>query len=90
MIPVFDDEEKNRLAAFLAISEDAWDLDGCMKLLAQFEDCRERQKDTSINKIKAAEEIKDNKLLLELLREKQIQARNKRSNNLIALGGETQ
>ncbi|MBU1570533.1 MAG: DNA primase [Proteobacteria bacterium] len=90
MIPVFDDDEKNRIAAFLAISEDAWDRDGCMKLMAQFEDCRERQKDTSINKIKAAEEIKDNKLLLELLREKQIQARKKRSNNLIALGGETQ
>jgi DNA primase len=90
MIHVFDDDEKNRIAAFLAINEDAWDHDGCMKLVAQFEDCRERQKDTSTNKIKAAEEIKDDKLLLELLREKQIQARKKRSNNLNAAGGETQ
>lgn len=90
MIPVFDDDEKNRIAAFLAINEEAWDHDGCMKLVAQFEDCRERQKDTSTNRIKAAEEIKDGKLLLELLREKQIQARKKRSNNLNASGGETQ
>ncbi len=90
MMPVFDDDEKNRIAAFLAIREDVWDHDGCMKLVAQFEDCRERQKDTIINRIKAAEEIKDNKLLLELLREKQIQARKKRSNNLNAPGGETQ
>jgi len=90
MIHVFDDDEKNRIAAFLAINEDAWDHDGCMKLVAQFENCRERQKDTSTNKIKAAEEIKDDKLLLELLREKQIQARKKRSNNLNASGGETQ
>jgi len=34
--------------------------------------------------------MKDNKLLSELLREKQIQARKKRSNNLNASGGETQ
>ncbi|MFO7665727.1 MAG: DNA primase [Desulfobacterales bacterium] len=90
MVPVFDDDEKNRIAAFLAINEDVWDHDGCMKLVAQFEDCRKRQKDTSTDKIKAAEEIKDDKLLLELLREKQIQARKKRSNNLNASGGETQ
>jgi len=90
MVFFFDDAEKNRIAASLAICEDLWDRDGCMKLVAQFEDCRERQKDTSINRIKAAEEINDNKLLLELLREKQIQARKKRSDNLNASGGETQ
>ena len=90
MLPVFDDDEKNRIAAFLAIREGVWNLDGCMKLVEQFENCRERQDDTIINKIKAAEEMKDNKLLLELLREKQIQARKKRANNLNASGGETQ
>jgi len=90
VMPVFDDDEKNRLAAFLAIREDVWNYDGCIKLLEQFENCRKRQDDTIINKIKAAEEMKDNKLLSELLREKQIQARKKRSNNLNASGGETQ
>lgn len=89
-IPVFDDDEKNRIAAYLAIRDDEWDYDGCMKLVSQFENCRERQKDTITDKIKAAEETKDDKLLLELLREKQIQARKKRSNNLNASGGETQ
>jgi DNA primase len=84
MMPVFDDDEKNRIAAFLAIKEEVWSRDGCFKLLEQFEGCRERRNDSIVNKIKAAEEIKDNKLLLELLREKQIQARKKRSNNLNA------
>lgn len=90
MMPVFDDDEKNRIAAFLAIREEAWSRDGCIKMLEQFEGCRERRNDSIINKIKAAEDIKDNKLLLELLREKQIQARKKRSNNLNASGGGTQ
>ena len=90
MLPVFDDDEKNRIAAFLAIREGVWNRDGCTKLVEQFENCRERQDDTIINKIKVAEEMKDNKLLLELLREKQIQARKKRANNLNASGGETQ
>jgi DNA primase len=90
MVPFFEDAEKNRIAASLAIREEIWDRKGCIKLLAQFEYCHERQKDKSIKRIKAAEEIKDNKLLLELLREKQIQARKKRANNLNASGGETQ
>jgi DNA primase len=90
IVPFFEDAEKNRIAASLSIREDVWNHDGCIKLLAQFEYCQERRKDTSISRIKAAEEIKDNKLLLELLREKQIQARKKRANNLNASGGETQ
>jgi len=56
--------------------------------MAQFEYSRKRHKDTSTKKIKAAEETKDEKLLLELLREKQIQALKKKKYNLKSSGGE--
>ncbi|MDQ1331019.1 MAG: primase [Thermodesulfobacteriota bacterium] len=88
VMQAFDDEEQNRIAAFLAINDDAWTREGCIRLMAQFEYSRKRQKDTSTKKIKAAEEIKDEKLLLELLKEKQIQALKKKKNNLKASGGE--
>jgi hypothetical protein len=88
VIQLFDDTEKNRIAAFLAINEDSWTMDGCMRLMTQFESSRKRHKDTSTKRIKAAEETKDEKLLLELLREKQIQAREKREYNLKASGGD--
>jgi len=89
VMQVFDDEEKNRMAAFLAINEEAWTREGCIRLITQFEYSRKRQKDTSTKKIKAAEETKDEKLLLELLKEKQIQALKKKDYNLKASGGET-
>jgi DNA primase len=89
VMQVFDDEEKNRIAAFLAINEEAWTREGCVRLMTQFENSRKRHKDTSTKKIKAAEDTKDEKLLLELLREKQIQALKKKEYNLKASGGET-
>lgn len=88
IIQDFGDDEKNRIAAFLAITEEAWSREGCLRLMAQFEYSRKRHKDISTKKIKAAEETKDEKLLLELLREKQIQARKNKGNNLKASGGE--
>lgn len=94
-MPVFDDNEKNSIAAFLSIRtylsirDEVWGRKGCLDLIKQFEYIYKRNKDTSIKKIKEAEETKDGKLLLELLREKQIQAKNKRTNSLKALGGET-
>lgn len=86
---LFDDEEKNRIAAFLAINEEEWTREGCIRLMTQFEYSRKRHKDTSTKKIKAAEETKDEKLLLELLREKQVQVLKKREYNLKASGGKT-
>jgi len=78
VMQVFDDEEKNRIAAFLAINEEAWTREGCIRLITQFECSRKRHKDTSTKKIKAAEETKDEELLLKLLREKQVQALKKK------------
>jgi len=89
VIQVFDNEEKDRIAAFLAINEEVWTREGCIRLMTQFESSRKRHADTSTKRIKAAEETKDEKLLLELLREKQIQAQEKKKYNLKASGGET-
>jgi DNA primase len=79
-IPVFDDDEKNSIAACLSIrsslsiKDEVWDRKGCLSLIKQFEFIQKRNKDTSIKRIKEAEETKNGKLLSELLREKQNQA----------------
>ncbi|WP_435547758.1 DNA primase [Desulfobacterium sp. N47] len=88
-IPVFDNNEKNSIVAFLSIKDEVWDNKSCLELIKQFEYIYKRNKDTSIKKIKQAEETNDEKLLLELLRAKQIQAKNKRNSSLKALGGKT-
>ncbi len=90
IMPLFDgDDVKNSIVAFLSIKDEAWDRKSCLRLITQFEFIYKRNKDTSTNKIKEAEETKDDKLLLELLREKQIQAANKKTSRLKALGGKT-
>lgn len=73
-IPVFDNDEKNSIAACLSIKDEVWDHKICLDLIKHFEYIYKLNKDTITDKIKRAEEIKDEKLLLELLREKQIQA----------------
>ncbi|MCJ7615148.1 MAG: hypothetical protein MUO43_01240, partial [Desulfobacterales bacterium] len=73
IINSIDDREKRSIVASLSIGEDQWDSEGCLKLLSQFESTRNRQKKTLLRKIKAAEECNDHKLLLELLKKKQIQ-----------------
>ncbi|MBU3947929.1 MAG: DNA primase [Proteobacteria bacterium] len=94
-MPIFDDDEKNSIAAFLSIRiclsirDEVWGREDCLKLIKHFEYTYKRNEDTSTKKIKEAEETKDGKLLSELLREKQIQAKDKRSNRMKALGGET-
>jgi len=70
-----DDREKKSIVASLSIGEDQWSREGCLKLLSQFESIRNRQEKTLLQKIKAAEESNDDELLLELLKEKQIQVR---------------
>lgn len=74
ILTMIDDKEKRSIAAFLAIGEDFWNREGCLKLMEQFESSRNRYKDTLLQKIRAAEECNDQKLLLKLLREKQIRA----------------
>ncbi len=78
LMVLIDDKDKRSMIASLAIGDDVWEREGCLKLIAQFEFSRNRHedsdKDTLLGRIKKAEERNDNGLLLELLKEKQIQA----------------
>lgn len=66
---------QRELLALLAIEEDCWDREGCLKLLMQFEISHSRSRDDLLIRIKAAEAANDQNLLLELLQQKQIEAR---------------
>ena len=70
-----DDKEKRSLIAHLAIGDDIWDREGCLRLISQYEASRNRRENSLLEKIKVAEQNNDNELLLELLRKKQNQAR---------------
>jgi DNA primase len=65
----------------LAIGGDVWDREGCLRLLAQFESGRKRQKDNLLQKIEAASRNNDQALLLKLLKEKQHRARKRQTIN---------
>ncbi len=75
IMALMDDKEKRRIVASLAIGDDYWDREGCLRLIAQFESSISRRENTLLKKIKAAEDCNDHELLFELLRKKQIQAR---------------
>ena len=65
---------QRELLSLLAIEEDCWDREGCLKLLMQFEISRSRSRDELLNRIKAAEAADDQNLLRELLQQKQSEA----------------
>ena len=67
------DEKLHTLAVGLAMKDNVWDYDGCLKLLQQFERSRNRQQDHLMDEIKSAENENDQALVLELLRKKQMQ-----------------
>ena len=73
IIDSIQDEKMHTLAVGLAMKDNVWDRDGCLKLLQQFERSRNRQKDHLMDEIKSAENENDHALLLELLRKKQTQ-----------------
>jgi len=70
-------EEKRGTATALAIGEDIWEYEGCLKLITQFEASRNRQNKALLQEIKAAEESNNQELLVKLLQQKQTQAKNK-------------
>jgi hypothetical protein len=61
------------MIAALAMEEESWQLEGCIKLITQFIEIRQnsRNKNFIEKQIKEAEKKKDHKLLLKLLIEKQ-------------------
>ena len=88
IISLTDDKLIRNTVASLAIVDEAWEYNGCMKLLQQFETNKTRSNNTLLNKIKAAEKESDYELLLGLLKQKQNQAEKKiAANNLDFAGG---
>jgi DNA primase len=73
IINLVEDKSVQCVAAGLAIGEDVWDREGCLKLMDQFEKSRKRRKNDLLEKIKSAEKNKDDVLLLKLLKQKQIE-----------------
>jgi DNA primase len=87
---VADNEVQRCLISSLAVEEDIWTFDGCIKLLDQFVENCTRIKDDLTLRIKTAEKNGDQDQLLQLLREKQIRAAEKLKNKRIEpAGGKT-
>lgn len=67
-----DKPEQERIISALAMTEEAWEKNGCMKLIAQFIKNGQKRRDRRIlNEIKAAEEKNDQEKLAKLLKQKQ-------------------
>jgi DNA primase len=70
---LIDDKEKRRIIAALALEEESWQFEGCIKLITQFIEIRRNSRNKSFieKQIREAEKKNDQKLLLKLLSEKQ-------------------
>ncbi|MFO7560716.1 MAG: DNA primase [Desulfobacterales bacterium] len=87
LIARIDTPQERQLVAALAIEEDKWDIEGCLKLIKQFKDGRKRKQNNLLMKIKAAEARNDQELLNELLMQR-LKDRKKIQNKLKSAGGE--
>jgi len=81
------DTKSKSIVAALSIQDDSWDFEGCRRLIAQFLTSRTRRQNNLLSKIRAAEENNNLELLLELLKQKQNQARDRQRSNLRSTGG---
>jgi DNA primase len=68
-----ENKDEQSIAAGLAMGENIWNRDGCLKLISQFETGRSRKDNDLLKQIKLAEDNKDHTLLLELLKKRQMQ-----------------
>jgi DNA primase len=67
-----DKPDLERLISSLAMIEESWEKNGCLKLIAQFVKNGQRRRDRQIlDQIKAAEEMNDQETLAKLLKKKQ-------------------
>ncbi len=78
LMNILDDAREQELAAELAIGNELWnhwDRQKCLQLIDQVEKSRARKENTLLQEIKAAEADNNQPLLLQLLKEKQLQAK---------------
>jgi DNA primase len=72
LLSIVDNPEQKQLITALAMIEESWDQEGCLKLIYQFVKSRKRLRDNTIlEQIRAAERKNDQEALEQLLREKQ-------------------
>lgn len=73
IINLIDDKEKRSIIAALALEEESWQFEGCIKLITQFIEIRRNSRNKSFieKQIREAEKKNDHELLLRLLSEKQ-------------------
>jgi DNA primase len=72
LLSIIDNPEQKQLITALAMIEESWDQEGCLKLIYQFVKSRKRLRDNTIlEQIRAAERKNDQEALEQLLREKQ-------------------
>ena len=78
LMSILDNAVEQELAAELAMGNELWshwDRQKCMQLIGQLEKSRAKSRDTLLQRIKAAEAENNQPLLLQLLKEKQLQAK---------------
>jgi DNA polymerase II small subunit/DNA polymerase delta subunit B len=68
---LIEDKEQRDMVASLAIGEDIWNHEACLGIINRFESIRKKNKNTLIDKIKAAEKNNDVELIDKLLNQKQ-------------------
>ena len=74
IISAIENKTERSDAAGLAMGDNVWNRDGCLKLILQFERHLSQNRKKSLQKqIKSAEDNKDHALLLELLKKQQMQ-----------------
>jgi hypothetical protein len=77
IISTLNHSEKERIIARLVMTEEKWNNDTALKLIAHFKNIKRRESNDRQNRqIQAAEARGDQETVNELLRQKQIQARN--------------
>lgn len=76
IINLIDDKEKRSIVAALALEDESWQFEGCIKLITQFIEIRRNSRNKSFieKQIREAEKKNDQELLLKLLTEKQSMA----------------
>jgi len=87
IINKMNDAKSRETVAALSIQDDSWDYEGCRRLITQFLSSCTRRQNNLLQKIRAAEESNNLELLLELLKQKQNQARDRQGCNLTSTGG---
>ena len=78
LMNIIDNAAEQELAAELAMGNELWnhwDRQKCLQLIGQLEKSRAKSEDTLLQRIKAAEAENNQPLLLQLLKEKQLQAK---------------